>query len=671
MTICPIPTVTEQKCDNLPRPYCHACYILLIVKGVIFLRELISDYDLYLFHQGNHFQSFRMLGAHPVKIGKVQGVRFALWAPRAKDVRVIGEFNDWNGRSHPLKKVKESGIWAVFVPEAEAGQYYKYEIIGADGNCYHKSDPYAFSAELRPKTASRICGLQEDYHWGDKHWQEEKRRTPVYDKPLILYEVHAGSWKRNEDESFYTYRQLAEELTGYAADMGYTHLELLPLAEHPLDASWGYQITGYYSVTSRYGGPGDLKYLVDCCHQKGIGVIMDWVPSHFCRDGHGLGYFDGSTVYEYEDSNRADNRGWGTLNFDLGKPEVMSFLISNAIYWLEIFHIDGLRVDAVASMLYLDYGRKEGEWAPNCFGGRENLQGVSFLKKLNEVVFSYFPATLMMAEESTSWPLVSAPTYTGGLGFNFKWNMGWMNDSLRYIKEDPFNRKWHHNLLTFSLMYAFSENFILPISHDEVVHGKKSLVDKMPGDHWQKFAGVRVFLGYMMTHPGKKLLFMGSEFGQFSEWYEARSLDWHLLDYDLHRKLHFYVKELNHFYRQQEALWKNDFQPEGFTWLEADDHNQSLYCYMRHGENDGETLITVLNFTPVPRESYRLGVPAKGVYKELFNSDREDYGGTGWNNTPCRAEPTPWQRQKYSVQVNIPPLAVVIFKGDNKKRRLK
>ncbi len=624
---------------------------------------LVSDYDLYLFHQGNHFHSYRMLGAHPVAHEGVQGIRFSVWAPRAREVRVAGDFNDWQGEGYPLRRLQNSGIWAAFVPEAQEGQLYKYEIHTEDGRVYLKSDPYAFASESRPATASRISPLRE-YPWGDGEWQEEKRQDKSYNRPLLVYEVHAGSWRRRGDGTFYGYRQLAEELADYAADLGYTHIELLPLAEHPLDASWGYQITGYFSATSRYGSPADLKYFVDRCHQRGLGVILDWVPGHFCRDAHGLASFDGGPLFEYQDPRRAENAGWGTLNFDLGKPEIMSFLISNALFWLDVYHIDGLRVDAVASMLYLDYGKEAGEWVPNRYGGRENLEGINFFKKLNQVVFGYYPEALMMAEESTAWPLVSEPTYLGGLGFNYKWNMGWMNDTLQYVREDPINRKYHHNLLTFSLTYAFSENFLLPLSHDEVVHGKKSLIDKMPGDYWQKFAGLRLLHGFMMTHPGKKLLFMGGEFGQFREWDEERALDWNLLDYPMHRQLHRFVRDLNHLYRRERCLWELDRHPEGFSWIEPQARDDSLYIYIRRAKDQGSFLVVLLNFTPEAHEGYRVGLPEKGSYTEVLNSDLSEYGGSDKKNSRVEAEAVPWHNQPCSGTLVVPPLAVVILKPD-------
>ncbi|RJX25597.1 MAG: 1,4-alpha-glucan branching protein GlgB [Dethiobacter sp.] len=619
-----------------------------------------GDYDLYLFHEGSLFYSYRIMGAHLVENEGMSGVLFSVWAPHARKVRVAGDFNGWQPHFHPMRKVRNSGVWSVFIPKAENGQLYKYEIHTHSGEAFLKADPYAFCSEFRPGTASRIYSLK-GYEWQDDKWQREKGNNPAYNRPMSIYEVHLGSWKRKETGEFYSYRELAVELSDYVAGMGYTHVELLPLAEHPYDGSWGYQATGYYSVTSRYGTPHEFMYFVDCFHQKGIGVILDWVPAHFCKDSAGLKRFDGTTLYEYEDQLKSINTEWDTLNFDLSKPEVQSFLISNAFFWMDIFHIDGLRVDAVANMLYLDYGKKEGRWSPNEYGGRENLAAVSFLKKLNEQVFKYFPGALMMAEESTQWPLVSAPTYLGGLGFNFKWNMGWMNDILRYMQNDPVNRKWHHDLLTFSFWYIFSENFILPLSHDEVVHCKKSLLDKMPGDYWQKFANLRALYGFMIAHPGKKLLFMGGEFGQFSEWRDQEGLDWNLLEYDMHRKLHFYVRELNHFYRKEKRLWELDHEDKGFQW-DPDDREQSIISFMRKAKNEDDFMIIICNFTPVVRNDYRLGVPYQVKYREIFNSDLEIYGGSGQVNLHIpEASTQRWHNQPCSITVKIPPLATIIL----------
>ncbi|MDR3562247.1 MAG: 1,4-alpha-glucan branching protein GlgB [Negativicutes bacterium] len=623
-------------------------------------QKTISEYDQYLFHEGRHFHSYQMMGAHLGQVDGVSGVRFAVWAPFVKGVRVVGDFNNWQGDKHVMRPSPESGIWQLFVPGLNAGTVYKYEIIAEDGDRKQKADPYAFWAEMRPGTASKVFPL-DGYVWHDEAWQAEGRARRLVSQPLNIYEVHLGSWRRKADDGFYNYREMADELVDYVVDMGYTHIELLPLAEHPLDGSWGYQITGYYAPTSRYGSPDDLKYFIDQCHLRGVGVIMDWVPGHFCKDDHGLRLFTGQPLYESGFSGLAENEGWGTLNFDFCRPEVWSFLIGNALYWFDVFHIDGLRVDAVANMLYRDYGKKKGEWLPNRYGGREDLEAVDFCKKLNEVVHEYYPQALVAAEESTTWPLLTRPVYLGGLGFDFKWNMGWMNDSLKYIALDPIHRQWEHHLLTFSFLYAFSENFLLPLSHDEVVHGKKSLLDKMPGDYWQKFANLRAFYGYFMAHPGKKLLFMGGEFGQFTEWNEARQLDWSLLEFDMHAKLKNYVQDLNHLYRRDPALWKSDESWEGFEWIDCQDYSQSIIIFLRRS-GDGEFTVVLCNFTPVVRQGYRVGVPMAGRYHEVFNSDSEQYGGSGQHSGDLVTEKLAWQNQPYSLSVTVPPLATVYFK---------
>lgn len=587
----------------------------------------ISQEDLYLFHEGSNFRSYQLLGAHVLTENGKQGVRFAVWAPNAQGVRVVGDFNAWQGEGHKMNRVGESGVWLLFIPDLMAGDIYKYEIQTAGGQTLMKADPYAFYAQLRPETASVVYNLNS-YQWKDTKCQSRKSK-PVNQQPLLIYEVHLGSWRRGADNAVLTYRELAELLPQYASAMGYTHIEIMPVAEHPFDGSWGYQATGYYAITSRYGTPEDFMYLVDVCHEYEIGVIVDWVPGHFCKDDHGLRQFDGTALYEYADAQRAENKGWGTANFDLGRTEVLSFLISNAVFWLDVYHIDGIRVDAVSNILYLNYGREAGDWTPNQYGGDGNLEGAAFLRKLNEVVFAQRPNVLMMAEESTSWPMVSWPTYSGGLGFNFKWNMGWMNDMLRYMEIDPVHRKWNHHLLTFSFMYAFSENFILPLSHDEVVHGKKSMLNKMPGDYWQKFANLRAFYGYWMAHPGKKLLFMGSEFGQFIEWQDHESLDWHLVESPMHEKLQEYCRRLNHFYKKERSLWVVDGNWQGFEWIDCSDYTQSVICFMRKTANPEETLLVVCNFTPNVHQAYRIGVPAEGSYLEIFNSDWEEFGGSG------------------------------------------
>lgn len=620
-----------------------------------------GDFDLYLFHEGNHFHSYRVLGAHPHEENGIKGVRFSLWSPNAREVRVVGNFNHWQGYSHSMSRVGESGVWSLFIPGLGDGELYKYEIYTHEGEVLLKSDPYAFYSEKRPETASIVYSL-EGYEWQDMEWQRSKSE-PVYNRPMFIYEVHLGSWKRKAGGGCYTYRELAGELVDYVVDMGFTHVELLPLTEHPYDDSWGYQATGYFSVTSRYGTPHDFMYFVDRCHQKGIGVILDWVPGHFCRDAHGLRRFDGSPLFEYQEFLKGENFQWGTMNFDLGRPEVQSFLISNAVFWMEIFHIDGLRVDAVASMLYLDHAKEPGQWAPNIYGGRENLEAIVFLRKLNENVFRLFPHALMMAEESSDWPLVSAPTYLGGLGFNFKWNMGWMNDTLKYMEQDPINRKWHHNLLTFSFWYAFTENFVLPLSHDEVVHCKNSLLEKMPGDYWQKFANVRLLYGYMLGHPGKKLLFMGGDIGQFIEWRSGAGLDWNLLGYDMHRNLNWFLRDLTHFYRRENALWEIDYSHDGFEWIDPHDYRQSVISFIRRGKGSRDFVIIICNFTPVMYEGYRVGVPVPGDYREVFNSDLGIYGGSGQENTGnLNALNQSNHNRPYSLEIKIPPLAVIFLK---------
>lgn len=622
----------------------------------------LSSYDAYLFREGNHFRSYDFLGAHITTIEGCEGALFRVWAPNAAAVSLIGSFNDWKAEGYAMTKSEDSGIWSIFVPGLKEWEMYKYEITASDGRKLVKADPYAFYSELRPGTASRLVSLGK-YHWKDQSWMECRKKLNIFERPVSIYEVHPGSWKQKPDGEFYTYTELAEELVEYVKAMGYTHIELLPLGEHPFDGSWGYQATGYYSPTSRYGSPHDLMYFIDKCHQEGIGVILDWVPGHFCKDDHGLRLFDGTPLYEYSDPRKGENYGWGTCHFDLGKPEIHSFLISNAVFWFEKYHVDGLRVDAVASMLYLDYDRKPGEWVPNKFGGRENLEAVEFLRKLNKVVFEYFPNVMMIAEESTTWPLVTAPTYLGGLGFNYKWNMGWMNDMLKYMSMDPIHRKWHHNLITFSLMYAYTENYILPLSHDEVVHGKKSLLDKMPGDYWQKFANLRVFLGYMAAHPGKKLLFMGGELAQFIEWRYDTGLDWLLLDYEKHREMQHYVRQLNGVYRNEKALWEQDHVFEGFEWIDANNYEQSIIVFMRKGKTLSDTVIIVCNFTPVVYEDYKIGVPFMGDYLEIFNSDSTEFGGSGQLNAGrLTARSQKWHNQQYSIEIKVPPLAAVYFK---------
>lgn len=560
-----------------------------------------------------------------------------------------------------MHRVGNSGLWSLFIAGIGEGELYKYEIVTQQGQHFMKADPYAFYSEQPPQTASRIWSLDQ-YVWQDEGWQRQKSAKAPYNRPVNIYEVHLGSWRLRADGTPFSYRELADTLADYALDMGYTHLELMPVVEHPYGGSWGYQATGYFAVTSRYGTPDEFKYLVDQCHQRGIGVILDWVPGHFCKDEHGLYRFDGTPTFESGWVERGENLDWGTANFDFGRREVWSFLISNAIFWLEVYHIDGLRCDAVANMLYLDYGKPEGQWIPNYYGGNANLDAIEFLKKLNQTVFSQHPATLMIAEESTTWPMVTWPVHVGGLGFNFKWNMGWMNDMLRYAAMDPIYRQYWHNLVTFSFMYAFSENFVLPLSHDEVVHGKRSLLDKMPGDYWQKFANLRALLGYMIAHPGKKLLFMGGEFGQFIEWDYRRELDWFLLEFEMHRKLQNYVRELNRLYRRESCLWEIDFDWRGFAWIDPHDHGQSIISFMRKAEN-GDFMVVVCNYTPVVRQNYRVGVPFPGQYREIFNSDLAEFGGSGQQNSGTLAtEPLVWHNQENSLALTIPPLAVIFLK---------
>lgn len=623
-----------------------------------------SEYDRYLFHEGTHFESYKFLGGHLVEQDGIKGARFAVWAPNAKSVSVVGDFNGWDGRRNPMEGMPQSGIWASFVPGLQEGDIYKYEIVTKSGKILLKADPYGFWMEKKPATASRLCDLH-NYSWQDAEWQEKKLKVDHFSQPMLIYEVHLGSWRMHGPEHYYSYTELADELIDYVVEMGYTHIELLPIMEHPFDGSWGYQIIGYYAPTSRYGHPREFMAFVDSCHQKGIGVILDWVPGHFVRDDPGLRLFDGTPCYEYTDPRRAENKGWGTNNFDLGKPEVQSFLISNALYWLDVFHIDGLRVDAVASMLYLDYGRGPGEWSPNYKGGRENLEGVAFLRKLNQEVFTRHPCALMMAEESTAWPLVTKPTYLGGLGFNYKWNMGWMNDTLNYMQTDSIFRKYQHNLITFSLMYAFSENFLLPLSHDEVVHGKRSLLDKMPGGYPEKFASLRAFLAYMMAHPGKKLLFMGYEFGQFIEWKYDEGLDWHLLDFPMHKKLWEYSRALNHFYRAERSLWEQDHSWDGFEWIEANDAEKSVISFIRRAKNPANFMVVVVNFAPIARGNYRIGVPERGKYKEVFNSDDIRWGGSGDGNPyQLEARVQSSHGQPFSLSIKLPPLATIFIKKD-------
>ena len=624
----------------------------------------LSEFDLYLFHQGTNYHAYEMLGAHFVESDGKKGVRFAVWAPHAKSISVVGDFNEWDTRVNPMTRGRDGEIWEVFVPGIEEGAIYKYAIEPQwGGPRIMKADPYGFYAEKKPNTASRVYDLSK-YEWKDGDWFEQKKKESSYERPMLTYEVHAGSWRRTKDGEYLSYRDLADQLIDYVKKMNYTHIEFMPLCEHPFDGSWGYQITGYYAVTSRFGTPDDFRYLVDKAHENGIAVIMDWVPGHFCKDEQGLRHFDGQTLYESDNEQLAENWEWGTTNFDYGRTEVQSFLISNAMFWFEEFHIDGLRIDAVANMLYLNYGRKDGEWTPNKYGDTGNLEAMDFLKKLNESIFKYHPQALMIAEESTAWPLISKPVYMGGMGFNYKWNMGWMNDMLKYMSLDPIYRKWNHDKVTFSFMYAFSENFVLPLSHDEVVHGKCSLISKMPGDYWQKFAGLRTFFAYWIAHPGKKLLFMGGEFGQFIEWNYDDSLDWHLpQQYPMHKKMLEYSRALNKFYCDHKALWQVDFDWNGFQWIDCNDNENSVVSFIRKAEAPSDYIVAVCNFTPEVRHDYRIGVPEKGSYIEVFNSDDEAFGGSGVKNEgEIKTEDVKWHDRDQSILLTIPPMATIYLR---------
>jgi len=629
-----------------------------------FLYQL-SEFDLHLMGEGRHYDTYKKLGAHLKTIDGVSGVHFAVWAPSANRASVVGDFNRWDGRVHPMRSRGSSGIWELFLPELTEGAVYKYEIIGPDGNILPlKADPYAFRSELRPNTGSVVASL--DHHrWNDAHWIKERSQKNWFESPISIYEVHLGSWRRvpEQHDRWLTYHELGDQLIPYVKNLGYTHIELLPVMEHPFDGSWGYQTLGYFAATSRYGSPAEFMEFVDRCHQAGIGVFLDWTPAHFPRDTHGLAYFDGTHLYEHSDPRQGAHPDWGTLVYNYGRNEVQNYLISNALFWLDKYHLDGLRVDAVASMLYLDYSRKPGEWVPNQFGGRENLETVAFLKHMNEVVHGKFPGVLTIAEESTSWPAVSRPTYLGGLGFSFKWNMGWMHDTLKYFSADPIHRKYEHNNLTFSFLYAFSENFLLPFSHDEVVHGKNSLLHKMSGDVWQQFANLRLLFGYQYAHPGKKLLFMGQEFAQRNEWSEARSLDWHLLQHDSHRGIQRLVTDLNTLCAAEPALHEVDFDWHGFQWLNANDADNSVLSFLRRGKNPDDFLVVVVNATPVVREGYLIGVPQPGFYAEVLNTDAAVYGGSNVGNLGgLRANPIPHMNHPFSMALTLPPLAAIFLK---------
>ena len=625
----------------------------------------IND-SLKSFLDGKNYKSYEFLGAHIGICNKISGTYFRVFAPNAHKISVIGDFNNWDKNKNPLKRMSNSSVWECFFPEKIKNfSMYKFYITDKYGNSFQKTDPYAFHFETRPGTASKIFDI-EGFNWTDKKWIDKKASSNILDIPVNIYEVSPSSWKRYKDNNYFSYKNLADELVPYVKNMGYTHIELMPITEYPYDGSWGYQVTGYFAPTSRFGTPHDFMYFVNKCHEYEIGVIIDWVPAHFPKDKEGLSKFDGTPCYEYADTRKVEHKDWGTLIFDYGKNEVISFLISSAIFFLDKYHIDGIRADAVASMLYLDYSRNEGEWVPNKYGGKENLEAVKFLKKLNKVIFSEYPKTMMIAEESTAWPMVTKPTYSGGLGFNYKWNMGWMNDMLRYTSIDPYFRPGSHKDITFSFFYAFSENFILPISHDEVVHGKRSLIEKMPGDYNMKFSGLRTFIAYMMAHPGKKLTFMGTEFGQFKEWDYTHELDWLLLDYPSHQSLHNFFRKINLFYLKNSELWENDFSWEGFSWIANDDYEKSIISFKRKNKK-GKELIIVCNFQPVERINYLIGVNQSGFYSEVFSTEYKEFGGKGsLNSKIIKSKAIPMHGEKNSIALNISPMSVSFIRYSKK-----
>jgi 1,4-alpha-glucan branching enzyme len=697
---------TEYPMEALHNPHFFVCtietseinnYQLRVQEGdrerviydpYAFQSHNLTEFDIHLFAEGNHHRIYEKLGAHLSEIDGVKGVYFALWAPNARNVSVIGDFNNWDGRDHQMRKIS-NGIWEIFIPELTVGTSYKYEVKNWEGHIYEKSDPYGFWQEVRPKTASIVADLDE-YQWQDGQWMEQRRHSDPLTQPVSVYELHLGSWLHASSETktkllkgesdpvpvselkpqarFLSYYELADSLIPYVKELGYTHIELLPIAEHPFDGSWGYQVTGYYAPTSRYGTPEDLMYFIDKCHQNGIGVIVDWVPGHFPKDGHGLAFFDGTHLYEHADPRKGEHKEWGTLVFNYNRNEVRNFLVANALFWFDKYHIDGIRVDAVASMLYNDYCRKPGEWLPNQYGGRENLEAADFLRQVNSVLYSYFPGVLSIAEESTSWPMVSWPTYVGGLGFNLKWNMGWMHDMLDYFAMDPWFRQFHQNNLTFSMWYNHSENYMLALSHDEIVHGKSNMIGKMPGDEWQKLANVRCLFTYMFAHPGKKTMFMSMEFGQWSEWNVWADLEWQLLQYDRHKQLKQFFSELNKLYKSEPALYTRDFDREGFQWIDCSDNRHSVVSFIRRDKNPSEFVIAVCNFTPQPHSHYRVGVPESGFYTELFNSDSREYGGSNMGNLGGKwTDEWSFHGMPYSLDLCLPPLSVLIVKIDRQK----
>jgi 1,4-alpha-glucan branching enzyme len=622
----------------------------------------LADFDLHLYSEGRHRHAYRFLGAHPHEVDGVPGILFAVWAPNAQRVSVVGDFNRWDGRIHPMRARGGSGVWELYIPDLHPGALYKYELRSRQHEqILLKADPYGQQHELRPCTASIVLGKSK-LPWNDAEWMEARKHADWQHQPMSIYEVHPGSWQRGLEGEFLNYRELAHRLVDYVVDMGFTHIELMPITEHPYDLSWGYQATGYYAPTGRFGDPDDFRYFMDYCHRNNIGVLLDWVPAHFPKDAHGLARFDGTPLYEHEDPRLGEHLDWATLIFNFGRNEVKNFLISSALFWLEEMHVDGLRVDAVASMLYLDYSRKENEWVPNRYGGRENLEAIDFIRELNLVVHEECPGVLMIAEESTSWPQVSRPTYVGGLGFDLKWNMGWMNDTLRYMANEPIHRQYHQDMLTFSMLYAFTENFLLPFSHDEVVHGKQSMLNKMPGDEWQKHANLRLLYTYQFTHPGKKLLFMGTEFGQGLEWDSKGVLDWYVLAYPKHLGMQRLVRDLNRVYLSYPALYRFEFDWKGFEWIDCNDHQHSILSFLRKG-NDGEIAVVILNLTPVPRHNYRIGVPLPGYYREILNSDHESYGGGNMGNgiAHLEADAQAWMNRSHSLLLTLPPLAGIVM----------
>jgi 1,4-alpha-glucan branching enzyme len=679
-------TLECEELSNYQLRYKSGEHEHVVYDPYAFKTRAITDFDVHLFAEGNHHRIYEKLGAHLTVMDGIEGVYFALWAPNARNVSILGDFNQWDGRQHQMR-IGNGGIWDLFVPGITVGAAYKYEVKNREGHIYEKTDPYGFQQEPRPKTASIVADLDR-YTWQDDAWMEQRRHSDPMSQPVSIYELHLGSWMHASSAEpalrpdgtlepvvtvaelkpgarFLTYRELATKLIPYVKELGYTHIELLPISEHPFDGSWGYQVTGYFAATSRYGSPEDFMYFIDQCHQAEIGVLVDWVPGHFPKDGHGLAFFDGTHLYEHADPRKGEHKEWGTLVFNYGRNEVRNFLVANALFWFDKYHIDGIRVDAVASMLYLDYNRKPGEWVANEYGGRENIDAANFLRQVNHLLFSYYPGILSIAEESTAWPMVSWPTYVGGLGFNLKWNMGWMHDMLDYFHMDPWFRQFHQNNVTFSIWYAFSENFMLALSHDEVVHGKSNMIGKMPGDDWQKFANLRCLYTYMFTHPGKKTLFMGMEFGQWSEWNVWGDLEWHLLQYDAHQQLKAFMQRLNEFYRSEPALYTQDFSQEGFEWIDCSDNRHSVVAFIRRTKGSDEFALVVCNFTPQPHSHYRVGVPAKGYYKELFNSDAREFGGSNVGNLGGKwSDDWSYHNRPYSLDLTLPPLGVVVFKID-------